>query len=140
MGDQEQYKRGPLTYKEVSDVYKRIKFGEIFDMLQSGPTQTPQVSSVTSLLPQSYGSAAAMNGFDPNDIQCCDTSKIGSRIIVEGKYHTVDCPYANSYYNKSYYGTTPVAPQLQPLCDHQFIFYTGLNETFEYCKKCDQKR
>jgi hypothetical protein len=25
-------------------------------------------------------------------------------------------------------------------CDHDFIPYQGLNETFEYCKKCDQKR
>jgi hypothetical protein len=25
-------------------------------------------------------------------------------------------------------------------CDHDFTPYQGLNETFEYCKKCDQKR
>src|SRR5271165_2867303 len=25
-------------------------------------------------------------------------------------------------------------------CKHEFITYTGLNETFEYCKNCDGKR
>jgi hypothetical protein len=28
----------------------------------------------------------------------------------------------------------------QKQCDHEFVPYYGLKETFEYCKKCDQKR
>lgn len=25
-------------------------------------------------------------------------------------------------------------------CDHKWVEYTGLNEKFEYCSKCDKKR
>ncbi len=31
------------------------------------------------------------------------------------------------------------APQ-QPICNHEYKRYLGLNETFEYCVKCDLKK
>lgn len=35
---------------------------------------------------------------------------------------------------------TPAEQSKPKYCIHEWVTYTGLNETFQYCKKCDEKR
>lgn len=44
--------------------------------------------------------------------------------------------WEDGYLTEPMFKKDPIAPT----CSHEWLDYTGLNETFKFCKRCDEKR